>query len=192
MRTSAVVFALLAIAAIALASPGSVAIDRVVVQPMTETPLQALATTRYSHSDCIGPALPGTTGPHTTHTAHATGFVIDPARSIQFSLQTLTLQGAGICPVTAVSAPYLPQDYTGSWSLTAVCREGTLTPGQTAVSWSVNAVAGYVLSQNFGGSGCIGYINSVFAMDITIATSPLTLLGQQIPATGGVATQISQ
>ncbi len=128
------------------------------------------AAVRFSHADCVGPGKPGTAGPHATHTTNVSGFVIDPARPVSFRYSALTLQGAGICP-TAVSGPVLPQDYTGRWQLTAVCR-GTNNDGAVFLNWVVDSVAGVVTGQLPVGGTCIGVLGQAFSLDITIALSP--------------------
>lgn len=124
----------------------------------------------FSHADCVGPGLPGTAGPHTTHTTNVPGFVIDPARVVSFRYTPLTLLGAGICPTT-VGGPVLPQDYTGRWQMTAVCRQ-TSNDGAIFLNWIVDSVAGAVTGQGSAGVSCVGLLGAAFSLDITVALSP--------------------
>jgi hypothetical protein len=144
----------------------------------------------WTHDDCVGPGLPGTAGPHVTHTDNVSGFEIDPARIVNFNLSTLALFGAGICPTT-VGGPVLPQDFTGHWHLTAVCR-GSNNDGAVFINWTVDAVAGVATSSGFAGGQCIGTLGQAFSLDVTIEISSTTVLGLVVQPIGGVQIGITQ
>lgn len=153
-----------------------------------EATIQSVA---YAHADCVGPGLPATAAPHATHTEATAPVVID-GRIVRFSLTGLTLFGSpGPCPVTAANAGVLPQDFTGQYRMTAVCR-GTLNDGTVALDFLVDMVAGIVTAQGAAGSPCSGYFGSQFHYDVTVAVDTTTFLGVELPPTGGVRLTVEQ
>lgn len=188
MRTILVLATSLALLApLAFAEPAAPSEAR----PVIGTLPSSIDAVNYAHPDCVGPGLPGTAPAHGAHTTRVTGFVIDPARPVSFGVIGLALFGAGVCPVTAAPGPILPQDMTGRWTLTAVCR-GTQNEGATFFTWRVDFVGGIATSQSYTPGTCIGFLNSSFALDVTIAISSTALLGVQLGPAGGVQHTIQQ
>ncbi|MBI4729411.1 MAG: hypothetical protein HY775_07910 [Acidobacteria bacterium] len=161
----------------------------IVVQTGTSGPGIESIAQPYSHYDCVGPGLPGTAGPHITHTENVTGFTFSSA-VMRFTLTPLALFGSGICP-TIVGGPVLPEDFTGTYRLTAVCRE-TSNDGTVLLVWEIQAVAGAVISQGSGGTSCTGNLGALFSLDITIAISPTSFLGIPLDPLGGILLTVTQ
>lgn len=144
----------------------------------------------YTHNDCVGVGTP-TAPPHTPnpHTTTVTGFVFNGVL-VRFSPVSLTLFGSGICPTT-VSGPFLPQDFTGTYRMTAVCGAGTQNPGTVWLDFEIRYLAGIPIGAAQAGLPCTGFFNQQFSADITIAISPVTFI-VTLPPVGGIQLTISQ
>lgn len=175
-----------------LLAPLTYASPPAIVEAPTSVGLEgAVDAVTYSHYDCVGTGAPGTAPPHATHTTRVGGFVFNGA-GINFGMNALNLFGVGPCPVTAANAGVLPTDFTGTLRLTAVCR-GTLNDGAPAASWTVSFLAGTPRSNSFVPGTCRGYVNTAFALDVTIATGPVDVLpGVPVGPLGGIVHTISQ
>ncbi|HVM45144.1 MAG TPA: hypothetical protein VM582_04345 [Candidatus Thermoplasmatota archaeon] len=188
LLTSAIALALLA--PLTLASPEDVASVRPVLVHGAEGGGGALDAVSYAHDDCVGPGLPGTAGPHATHTTLVPGFVIAPSRPISVGVVTLALFGAGICP-TALGGPVLPHDYSGRLQLTAVCR-GTIDDGAVFLQFTLDIIAGFVVGQSSSAGACTGTLNAPFALEVTFALTPTNALGTPLGPLGGVRHTLAQ
>lgn len=145
----------------------------------------------YSHYDCVGPGAPGTASSHAAHTTRVTGFVFNGA-SINFGLNALALFGAGPCPVTAASAGVLPTDFTGTIRLTAICRGG-INDGAVAADWTASYLAGTLRGSAFVPGTCRGPVNTSFALDVSVALSPVAVApGVPLGPLGGIMHTVAQ
>lgn len=146
--------------------------------------------TIHQHYDCVGPGLPLTAPQHATHTQNVGGLAFN-GRLVRFNVVAFTPLGNGICPTTQ-SGPVLPQDFTGTWHLTAVCSTGTTNPGTVWLDWEVQFVAGQAVGSGSNGLPCSGYANTAFSVDVTLEMSSVNVLGVDVPPTGGVLLTITQ
>lgn len=189
MRKARFVVAVLLVVPLALAAAGATGSpSRVVGQGVLGADGGSQAVL-YTHNDCVGPGLPLTASPHVTHTTNVPGFAFN-GRAVFFSLTPLAILGAGICPTT-VGGPVLPQDFTGRYHLTAVCR-GTSNDGAVTLDWILDIVAGLVQGQGSAGTPCFGLAGASFSLDITIEMSTTTFLSIPLDPLGGIRLSVSQ
>lgn len=143
----------------------------------------------FAHKDCVGPGVGLLPPGHVTHTQNVTGFVIS-SQPVRFTTTTLALFGAGPCP-TGVDGPVLPQDFTGRYHFTAICR-GVQNVGAVFIDVTYDALAGIITGVSGTSGSCIGTLGQTFSIDLTVEMAPYVLNGISIPPTGGVMIGITQ